>query len=171
MKVTLDDIKILIDNLSQKINASQNLLPTYGQSIDGAHPHIDFDKNGQLYYVIVERGKELKRDFAADTNDLLYRVFSDVTFSMAVDFELNNRIDAEDCRRQMFSKQEELLATLDKDWGTRREKEHQWILRTNPFDDLGSIRTNYSKQLTDIGTEIWIAWNEACKKYPLPKSS
>jgi Immunity protein 63 len=171
MKVTLDDIKILIDNLVLKINAPQNLLPTYGQSIDGAHPHIEVDKNGQLYYVIVERGEELKRDFAADTNDLLYRVFNGVTFSMAVDFELNNRIVKEDCRRQIFSKQEELLATLDKGWGIRLEKEHQWILRTHPFDDLASIRANYSKQLTDKGTESWIAWNEACKKYPLPKSS
>ena len=171
MKVALEDIKILIDNLALKLNAPQNLLPTYGHSIDCAHPHIEVDKNGQLYYVIVERGEELKRDFAADTNDLLYRVFSDITFSMAVDFELNNRIDTEDCRRQMFSKQEELLATLDKNWTIRIEKEHQWILRTNPFDDLASIRVDYSKQLTDKGTEGWTAWNEACKKYPLPKSS
>jgi Immunity protein 63 len=169
MKVTLADIKILIDNLARKINAPQNLLPAYGQSIDGVHPHIEVDKNGQLYYLIVERGEELKRDFAGDTNDLLYRVFSGVTFSMAVDFELNNRIDTEDCRRQMFSKQQELLATLDKDWGKRIEKEHQWVLRTHPFDDLASIRVNYSKQLTDTGTESWTAWNEACKKYPLPK--
>lgn len=171
MKVTLDDIKILVDSFAKKINAPQNLLPTYGQSIDGAHPHIEVDKYGQLYYVIVERGEELRRDFAADTNDLLYRVFSGITFSMAVDFELNNRIDTEDCRRQIFSKQEKLLSTLDSDWKSRIEKEHQWVLRTHPFDDFASIRVDYSKQLTTTGTESWAAWNEACKKYPLPKSS
>lgn len=171
MKISLAELKILIENLAQKINAPQTLLPTYGNSIDGAHPHIEVDMNGQLYYVIVERGEELKRDFAADTNDLLFRVFSSVTFSMAIYFEVNNRIKTEDGRRKIFSKQEELLSMLDMDWKTRIEKDHQWILRTHPFDDFASIRAHYCKQLTDKGTESWIAWDEACKKYPIPKPS
>lgn len=171
MQVTLNDIKSLVETLAQKINAPKNLLPTYGYSIDGAHPHIEVDEFGQLYYIINERGEEISRDFAVDMNDLLYRIFYSVTLNMAADFELKNRIDTEDFRRQMFSKQEEFLATLNKEWRARIEKDHQWILRTHPFDDLANVRATFTKQLTDKGTESWEAWNEACKMYPLPKTS
>ncbi len=169
MKPTLGDIKILIDQLAQKINAPQHLLPTYGYSIDGAHPHIEVGRNGELCYVIMERGEELKRDVADDTNDLLYRIFSDITFSMACNFELKHRIEAEDCRRQIFSKQEELLGLLSNEWKKREQKEHQKILKSHPFDDYASIRADYSKKLSDNGMPSGEAWAEACKKYPLPK--
>jgi hypothetical protein len=95
MKPTLDNIKNLIDTFAEKINAPRYLLATYGYSLDGAHPHIEIDRCEQLYYVIVERGQELKRNFAVDTEDLLYRVFADVTFSMAVDYEVKHRIGTE----------------------------------------------------------------------------
>jgi hypothetical protein len=167
MKLTLDDIKALVDTLSKKINAPLNLLPTYGHSIDGAHPHIEVDRNGQFYYVIVERGQELKRDPAVDTNDLLYRIFADVTFSMACDYEVKYRIESEDFRRQMFSKQEELLGILNEDWKIREQKEHQFILRSYPFDDNANIRASYCKQLRHNGISDPDAWTEACKKYPL----
>jgi hypothetical protein len=98
-----------VNNLAEKINAPSLLLPTFGYTNDGAQPHIEIDKNGQLYYVVVERGQELRRDYALDTNDLLYRIFADITFSMACDYELEHRISTEDCRRQIFAKQEELL--------------------------------------------------------------
>src|SRR5688500_15522086 len=126
MKLSLDDIKNLVDTCAEKIDAPQHLLPTYGYSIDGAHPHIELDRNGQLYYVIVERGEELKRDFAVDTNDLLYRIFAGVTFEMATRFEVNHRIEGEDFRRQMFAKQEEFLGKLDNKWKERMQKEHSW---------------------------------------------
>jgi hypothetical protein len=116
MKPTLEDIKELVEKLAEKINAPQHLLPTYGHSIDGAHPHIEIDKNEQLYYVVVERGQELKRDFAVDIDDLLYRIFADITFSMAVDYEVKHRIESEDFRKQMFAIQEELLGILNGKW-------------------------------------------------------
>lgn len=169
MNPTLDDIKAMVDSLAGKINAPKQLLPTYGYSIDGAYPHIEVDRNGQLYYVIVERGQELKRDFAVDMDDLLYRIFADVTFSMAVNFELKHRIEGEDSRRQMFAKQEELLGMLSGNWKQRQANEHQSILRSHPFDDQANVRADYSKQLTDNGIPAMEAWAEACKQYPLPK--
>ena len=170
MKVTLEDIKALVDTLAEKIDAPKYLLPTYGYSKDGAQPHVEVDKNGQLYYVVVERGEELRRDFALDTDDLLYRIFADVTFSMAVDFEVKHRIEGEDFRRQMFAKQEELLELLNDNWKHREEKDHQWILKSHPFEDNASIRADYSKQLRDQGMSDMDAWTEACKRYPEPKA-
>lgn len=171
MKPSLADIKSLIDALAGKINAPQHLLPTYGYSVDGAHPHIEIDKNGQLYLVVVERGKELRRDFAVDTNDLLYRVFVGITLSMACDYELKHRIYNQDFRRLMFFKQEELLGILNAEWKLRIQNEHQWILNCYPFDDNSDARTEYSKSLTNKGLAASEAWSLACKKYPLPKSA
>jgi hypothetical protein len=122
MKPTLEDIKNLVDILAEKINAPKYLLPTYGQSIDGAHPHIEIDKNGQLYYAIIERGEELKRDFAVDTDDLLYRVFADITFSMASDYEVKHRIETEDFRRQMFANKKSFWAYLVTNGKTENKK-------------------------------------------------
>jgi hypothetical protein len=170
MKPSLADIKSLVDALAEKINAPQHLLPTYGQSVDGAHPHIEIDKNGQLYFVVVERGIELKRDFAVDMNDLLYRVFVGVTLSMACNFEAKHRIPDQDFRRLMFFKQEELLGILNTEWKLRNQKEHQWVLKYYPFDDNSDVRTKYSKSLTNNGVPASEAWEIACKKYPLPKA-
>jgi hypothetical protein len=135
MTPALEDIKALVYSLAEKINAPQHLLPTYGRTVDSGHPHIEIDNNGQLYYVVVERGQELRRDFAVDINDLLFRVFEGVTFSMACDFELRNRIKNQDFRRQLFSQQLELLGILDKKWEIQQQRYHQQILAHSPFDD------------------------------------
>ena len=135
MNPGLADIKTLVDSLAEKIKAPQNLLPTYGKTVDSAHPHIEIDSNGRLYYVIVERGEEIRRDLAVDTNDLLFKIFAGVTFSMACSFELKHRKKNEDFRRQLFSKQEELLGSLDKEWEIRQRKDHQRTLTAHPFED------------------------------------
>ena len=135
MKIDLDNIKILVDSLAEKIGSPQNLLPTYGRTIDSAHPHIEIDSSGQLYYVIVERGEEISREFAVDINDLLFRIFAGVTFSMACAFEVRRHKKNQDSRRQLFSKQEELLGILSEEWRIREQKEHQQILVSHPFED------------------------------------
>lgn len=135
MKPSLEDIKCLVDKLAEQIQAPHYLMPTYGHTNDAAQPHIEVDRNGQLYYVIVERGQELRRDFALDTNDLLYRIFVDITFSMACAYELEHRKVNEDFRRQMFSKQEEYLCILNSEWGRLEAKKHSYILSSHPFDD------------------------------------
>lgn len=135
MNPELDDIKTLVDSLAEKIKAPQNLLPTYGRTVDSAHPHVEIDSNCQLYYVVVERGEELRRESAIDNNDLLFRIFEGVTFSMACNFELKHRKKNQDFRRQLFSKQQELLGILDKKWELRQQEDHQQTLAKYPFDD------------------------------------
>jgi hypothetical protein len=135
MKSTLREIKTLVDALAEKIDAPQNVLPTYGYSDDGALPHIEADENGPLFYVVVERGQELRRDVAVDTEDLLYKIFDSVTFSMACSFEARHRIKGEDFRRQVFTKQEQLLGRLNEEWRLQKQKDHELILRSSPFDD------------------------------------
>ena len=105
---SLGGLRKAITHLAERIGAPNSLLPTFGNSLDGAHPHIEVDARG-LHFVVVERGQELDRKTTSDPNQLAYWVFQSVTFSMASDFELKNRIKKQDCRRILFLKQEELL--------------------------------------------------------------
>ena len=137
MQAILDDIKTSIDILGRKINAPHDLMPGYGHSTREGQAYIKVDEHGQLYYVIVESEGEYE-DPSPDINDLLYRVFRSIAFSMAAELLANNVIEKEDYRRQYFSKQLEILSVLNKDWKDRAAQEHQVILKFIPFDDVNT---------------------------------
>jgi hypothetical protein len=165
-KYSLDDIKKKVDELAIKINAPTNLLPNYGQQTWDAHPYIEVDNLGFMFYIISERGQEFERKMTDKIDDLLYWIFANVTFSMASDYELKNRIEDKDCRRIMFDKQEELLGQLNENWRLKENAEHQSILRRHPFDDLAGLRATYCGQLRKQGlTEAEID-KLAYAKYP-----
>ena len=126
-------VKEVVDYYGAIINAPKEYYPTYGQTIDGSHPHIEVDKYGQLYYVVVERGEKLKNDMVLDIDDLLFKIFNDISFSMACKFKISNRIDGVDVRRQIFSKQVELLHILNPEWGIRKKLEIKGILEIYPY--------------------------------------
>ena len=133
MKPTLSEVKKLIDQLAQKINAPQGLLPTYGYPIDKGITNIEIDNNGQIYYFPNERDRD--RYFLRDIDDLLYYVFNGVTQTMAAKFELSKRITGQDTRRIWFVEQERLLGVINENWKLRKIKEHEQTLRNHPFDD------------------------------------
>lgn len=69
-KLTLNDIRKKVEELA-KIDAPSSALPTYGYSIDNAHPHIEIDEDGWFHYVVVERGQERERKTIFDLDILL----------------------------------------------------------------------------------------------------
>jgi hypothetical protein len=129
----LESIRARVNALARSIGAPARYLPTYGVSEDGARPHIEA---GQVYsYVVVERGRELRRERTADLDELLYWAFASVTFAMAGDHELRHRRRGEDSRRQLFAKHIELLDRLSPAWGARQAEEYLRILSRYPFVD------------------------------------
>jgi hypothetical protein len=93
-----DQIRSCIDRLARKIGAPPQTLPTYGHSEDAGRPHIEADWKA-YHFVVVERGQELERRTTRDLDELFYWVFKGVTFDMACQFELRNRIPNADFRR------------------------------------------------------------------------
>lgn len=165
-KYILEEIKKKVQELANIINASSDLLPTYGYSKDFAHPHIEVDNSGFIHYVVVERGEELDRKTTDNLDKILYWIFASVTFSIASEYELINRIEDKDCRRIMFDKQEELLGMLNENWKQTENEKHRNILKIHPFDDLAGIRATYCGQLRKQGfSEIEID-KLAYEKYP-----
>jgi hypothetical protein len=134
MLFTLQEIGNYVNSLAERIGAPATILPTYGRTDDGARPHVEI-RDGELFYVIVERGEELKRVRTVEIDHLLYLIFSDVTFSMAVKFEYKHRNALQDFRRILFAKQEELLGLLNPAWREKEQMAHQTILSEYPFDD------------------------------------
>jgi len=130
MKMTLETLKNSINVLAEKVNAPKNLLPPINCIQEGNS--VELDEFNNLYYVISERG-DVERSLMMDLDELLYHVFSDITFIMSMHFELNNRKDGQDVRRIMFQKQEELLGQLKNEWKDKVKKEHDYILGYAPF--------------------------------------
>ncbi len=114
----MSDIKTKVESIGAKMNAPLKYLPTYGNSNE-CHPFIEIDENVQLCYKIYERGKKIKNEYAVDKEDLCCRIFADIIFSMALEYELHNRIEGQDSRRRWFVRQLELPGKLNPDW---REK-------------------------------------------------
>jgi len=128
------EIQEKIERLGDKINAPDNLLPTYGHSVDSAHPHIEVSEQG-YHYVVVERGIELERKTTSSLDELLYWVFRDVTFSMAIMYRPERRDPKKDFRRLLFANQIELLSLLNQEWAKKKEQEIEAILKKNPYVD------------------------------------
>ena len=166
MTKTVTEIQNIVNQLAEKINAPSYLLPTFSSPVGDATPNIEIDNSGLYNYVISERGNEYERKLTSDLNDLLYWIFASVTFSMACDYELKNRIEEKDCRRIMFEKQEELLGILNKDWKEKEYKEHQNILKNNPFDDLAGLRATFCGELRAKGLSESEIDKLAYEKYP-----
>ena len=134
-QITKSQIESELHRLAELIGAQPNQLPTVDNSQDFARPNISFSSNETAYYEAHERGEQLFSMPALDLEHLMFMAFRDITFSMAVEHERKNRDPNEDFRRQLFSKQVDLMRTLNSDWAERTQKEVDATLRTAPFDD------------------------------------
>ena len=167
-KYSLEEIKSEVDRLAAQIEASARLLPTYGYSRDGAHPHLEVDAHG-YHYVVVERGEELNRMTTNDPDELLYNIFKDVTSALAGKYELKHRVTHQDSRRLIFQHQIALLSILSPKWAEIKAEEHKKILEQHPYDDQAYIRAELAKTLRQQGLSPEAAWKKACQQYPLPE--
>jgi hypothetical protein len=125
--MSLERIKAEIDQLATKIGAPADTLPTYGRTIDGAHPHIEFD-GAHYHFVVVERGKEFQR-VTGDADAVLYRVFETVTHQLAVAAARGK----DRFRERLFAHQLALFGQLNEDWRARCAAEIDDILKRAPL--------------------------------------
>jgi len=107
-----------IGELGRVIDAPAHVLPTFGYSEETGRPHIEVH-GGRFHHVVVERGREYERFSTTSVDDLLYRVFCDVTFSMAA-AQLAVTEVTEGTRRRILRRQLELLERVDPSWASRR---------------------------------------------------
>jgi hypothetical protein len=117
-----------------RIDAPKQLVQFHEVPTNLGAAHVEL-AGSHLYYVVTERGIEFERRHTEDPDKLLYWLISDLTFQMACDYELKHRKEGEDFRRQLFTKQLELLGHLKKERRTEREADLRLIVAENPFRD------------------------------------
>jgi hypothetical protein len=105
---------------------------------DGS-PHIE-KKGNEYHFVVTERGSEFERIKTDDPEEILYMLVEGVTFTIATQYELKNRIEDRDGREMWFPYQEQLLSNMKKEWGERKRSEHDKILKRSPIEH--SIKTS-----------------------------
>lgn len=167
-QLSLAEVESVAKHLAERLGEPTGL-PTFGYSVDGAHPHVEVDSRG-YHYVVVERGQEMRRDTTPSLDELLYWIIRDATFGIAVAYELAHRVAGQDFRRILFAKQVELISRLGPTWGERCAEEQREILRKHPFDDLSDIRVDYCVELRRQGHGDAAAWEMGCERYPLPSA-
>ena len=132
MDKKLEHAKVLATSYLKVIGADTSYLPSFEEEIrEGFFIEYD-DYNNTFYYGNRERNI-VERAVCLDLDDLLYKIFVDITLAISIEFELRNRIEGEDFRRIVFSKQEELMSRLNKQWLKRLCSEHSNTLRHFPF--------------------------------------
>jgi hypothetical protein len=72
---------------------------------------------------------EIPSSTTKDIDELLYKIFADVTFTLSGDYELTHRVKNQDPRRIRFQHQIELLTILSPEWGKRKSQEYEKILQ------------------------------------------
>src|SRR5688572_29569388 len=92
---SLVEVEARVRELATSIGATGDELPTFGRSEDGARPHVEVNASG-LHFVVVERGEELERVTTNDLDELLWRVFESITFSLACGYAGKHRVRGHD---------------------------------------------------------------------------
>jgi hypothetical protein len=159
-----ETIKRQVEALAKIINAPEYLLPTYGNSIE-AHPNITLNEAGLYSYEAQERGEQLIMIEAIDTDHLLYLVFRDISYRMALAYAAEKSATDTDSRRIRFDHQLELLGRLNKDWGEKEKQYQASINRQFPFDDVESMRQHYLRELMGSGFLYQEAMEKVNQKY------
>ena len=128
------EVRLRVQEFAEIIGAEPNDLPTFNVPEHSGRAHIEI--HGDTYhYAITDRGQEFERYTTTSLHELLYRIFRDVTFSMAAHLAHGHQNPGEDFRRAMFTQQLLLLRRLNPAWEARCHLEHLEVLASHPFVD------------------------------------
>jgi hypothetical protein len=130
----LDDVKENVETLARQISAPINLLPSYGIAEIDRPSYVEH--HGSVYhYVTSDNGHDIERKIAFNLDELLFFVFKDITFEMAIAYSKEHRTEGADFRRSLFDHQLYLLERLNVKWKEKQIKEIESVLKQYPFVD------------------------------------
>jgi len=132
--LTTNELKTIILEKASVIRAPVLDHLTFDIPRDDGTPCILVDGD-QYSYFAQERGKTIFSRKTENIIDVIYWVFSHVTFVMAMVYESKNRIKNVDTRRLLFSHQLSLLEKVDPNWAKKMAIEIDEIVTNNPYVD------------------------------------
>lgn len=134
MNEKIDYIKKEVSLLGRIIDAPRHLLLVSEEPRSDGSPY--FEINGdQIFVVSSERGLELYRKFVPSVDEAVFIIIERAVTRMALNYEINNRVDGQDFRRIYFGKKVELMGLIDKVWADRVLEDINFILSMSPYAD------------------------------------
>ena len=87
------------------------------------------------HYCFTERGVVTMHKTTQDLFEISFWVIKGQIFSMALEYELKNRIKGQDPRRLLFKKELQLFDLIGEDYRKQAEIDIHEILKTHPYRD------------------------------------
>ncbi|MDP3068787.1 MAG: Imm63 family immunity protein [Opitutaceae bacterium] len=137
MKNAIAALRRRYNDYAEQLGAPQQYIMFRETPAHDGSPHIE-SEGADFCFVVTERGTEFERRRTREPETILYWLLNGLTFQMASDFEVKHRKPNEDSRRQLFTKQIELLSSMNPDWGRRRAEELRQVLSEHPYVDSSS---------------------------------
>lgn len=134
MKDIINSVKSNYYRIAKELSAPKRFIQFAKTPRHDGSPHIEYEGD-EFLYVFTERGYRYKEERTKDSNELLYWLVSDLTWGMAMEYELKHRIESENFRKQMFAKHIELLMSVNQDWGKRKKEEYDKLLIESPYEE------------------------------------
>jgi hypothetical protein len=128
MKDIIRDIEKKYLHFAEILNAPQKFLNFSETPLQDGGAHIEYEGN-ELLYVRTERGSRYDEKRTRNPDDILFWLLSDLVFTMAVEFEHQNRNPNENSRIQLFAKEEELMAKINNDWANELKMKNEKYLK------------------------------------------
>jgi len=123
----IDDLRKVMDENSIDM-LMHNYHFSYGNGFYEPGIYIYEEKEKYYYIDIGDRGGVENEIESSDSEDILYRIYSTVTFNEAVRSASSKKEKNTDWRKDLFEKQLELLIGIGEKYYKRRKKEIEVIL-------------------------------------------
>lgn len=150
-KVELLKIKKRINQLQRAIEAPKMLRPSYASlGYDADSYYIEIDNLGVMRLIETQKNRTREVRRTKDQDELLYWIFTNITFTMAFTSKRGNNADTYDHRKQIFLKQEELLGRLNPHWKEKKHAEYKAFMKKYPVDNIPGEGPAYFEALRKL---------------------
>ena len=139
MLLTLPQIEGKIRELAAVISAPEEFIPTFGSSNQTGLSHIEIHSK-QYALIVCENDVELSRETFANADELILKVFHDISFSMACDLVYEGT-DEQNFRERFLSAQKHLMSKINLNTSDT-VKRKQEIVSTENNKALSESRKN-----------------------------
>ncbi|MDH5414542.1 MAG: hypothetical protein OEW87_10420 [Flavobacteriaceae bacterium] len=110
MLLTLPEIEDKIREYASIIDAPEELIPTFGFSDQSGLSHIEI-QDGCYFLIVCQKGDELSRESFDSTDELVFKVLQDISYSMACDLDFDGA-DDQNFRERFLDAQQHLMSKI-----------------------------------------------------------
>jgi hypothetical protein len=132
--ISINDIRNAVDHYGTQLGIPSGTLKVFDSPQGDGSSYIQI-KGDTFSYIIEERGCIFEERKTSDINTLLYWLMNDVISTIANDYELKHRDASRDSRRILFSKELQLMKSLEQSWYLQKKKEIDNTLANSPYSD------------------------------------